>query len=187
MIKTAVESFLGWFKRCRDNNEIILLKKVLSSKSEIATLKTTLSENQGDAEKITQRINELKQGLQNLPRGRSAFFFLYAFTFIITLFLMNAYFSNLIEFVKLNWENNPEYLMEFRATSVFCWQVWQWLIENSLVVPMILGWLLLIFVLQSRMLWYRAYNLIVVAAIVSFTLLFWLLYSFTHLSFLPLL
>lgn len=187
MIKKAVVTFLGWFKRCRDNNEILLLKKVRSSKSEIKTLKTTIGENQGDTEKIKLRMKELEQGLENLPRGRSAFFFLYAFAFIITLFLMTAYFSNLIEFVKLNWENNPEYLMEFRATSVFCWQVWQWLVENSLVVPLILGWLLLIFVLQLRMLWYRAYNLIVVAAIVSFTLLFWLLYSFTHLSFLPLL
>jgi len=177
----------SWFKRCRDSRELLLLKKFECSTSEIQTLRETLSQGEGDRESINERIKELEAGLAELPRGRNAFFFIFALVSLAAISFLVYYFGIFSELVQLNWENNPEYLMEFRATSVFIWQILQWFSENGLLVPTAIVWFLGIFLLQRRMLWFRAYNTIFIAWLLTFATLFLFLMSFSHLVFRPLL
>ncbi len=186
-MRQVFSTVISWFKRCRNSHELLLLKKYQCSSAEIGTLKETLAQDEGDRQRILERLQELEGGIAELPRGRTAFFFIFAGASLAVISFLVHYFGIFSEIVQLNWENNPEYLMEFRGTSVFIWQVLQWFVENGLLVPAVIIWFSGIFFLQRRMLWFRAYNTIFIAWLLTFATLFLLLMSFSHLVFRPLL
>lgn len=185
--RSFLARFFSWFKSCRDNSEILLYGKYKCSSSEIETLRITLNEAGADREKISQRIAELEAVLLSLPRGRKEFFRIYAFVISLFFIFLHQYYDILGEFVKLNWENSPDYLMEFRSFSLTVWQIWCWLAERHFTFPLLALWLIAVNEIQSRLLWFNAYRFILASGVVSFTILFLLLVSFSQLSFRPLL
>lgn len=86
----------------------------------------------------------------------------------------------------MNWENSPDYLMEFRSFALGLWQFWQWLAERHFTFPLLALWLIGVNEIQSRLLWFKAYRFILAGGIVSFAFLFLFMLSFSQLSFRPL-
>jgi hypothetical protein len=180
-------SFLSRFKIWRNTNNILLRKKHRCISSEIKTLQETLKQEQGNREKLHKRLEYLKQELQNLPKGKSALFFSYAFILLISVSLLNIFFDQLSTSVDINWNNNPDYLLRFRTSSVLIWQLYKTLEENLLIYPVTLIWLFIVYSLQKHMLWFHAKYLIWASLIISFGFLLLLMLSYSHLSFRPLL
>lgn len=178
--------FFSWFKSCRDSSEILLYGKYRCSSAEIETLRISLNEAGADKERINRRIAELEADLFSLPRGRKEFFRIYALLISVVFIFLHQYFDILGEFVKMNWENSPDYLMEFRSFPLAVWQFWQWLAERHFTFPLLALWLIGVNEIQSQLLWFKAYRFILASGIVSFAVLFLFMLSFSQLSFRPL-
>jgi hypothetical protein len=173
-------------KKCRNNREVLGLQKYDCVVTEFRSLERLEQEPHLKSEEIEKRREELKGFLAELPMGRPHFFALFTIWSLVCFLLLLNFYDAVFPFVKGNLENSFEYLQRFRPVTLTGYQLWLMIDRFVGVKPAGAAWLLVVYLIQSRLLWFKAYNFILFAGIITTATLAWFGFCFGHLSFMPL-